>query len=57
MGQCQKGDLILLHPNQGELGMAHPLSEAENFLFNPIALNLFPFVKASKGGLPYTCKI
>ena len=29
--------------------------EAKNFLF--IALNLFPLVKASKKGFPYTCKI
>ena len=31
--------------------------ENENFLFNPIALNLFPLVKASTKGFPYTCKI
>ena len=31
--------------------------EAENFLFNLIALNLSPLIKASKLGFPNTCKI
>ena len=30
---------------------------AQNFLFNHIALNLFPLVKAPKKGFRYTCKI
>ena len=33
------------------------LGEAENFLFNSIAWNRFPLVKASKKGFPYTSKI
>ena len=42
--------------NKGELGMAHASGEAENFLFNPIVLNLFSLVKASKRFFPLPVK-
>ena len=49
----KNGGLILLHPKKVSWAGLIQSGEAENFLFKPIALNLFPLVKASKKGFPY----